>query len=136
LSDPEKRRLYDSQEEFDESLPDASTVTAENFYVVFGDVFARNAKWSQNPRVPDIGNASTSYEEVIDFYEFWRSFRTWREFPGDDEYDPEQAETREEKRWMVRQNQKAREKWKKEERARLNNLVGTILFLATECMHK
>jgi DnaJ homolog subfamily C member 2 len=124
LSDPAKRRTYDSQEEFDDSLPNASTITPENFYAVFAEVFSRNAKWAVSKNVPTIGTASKPYPQVIEFYEFWRKFSSWRDYPGDDEYDVENAETREEKRWMARQNSKAREKWRREERQRISSLVG------------
>jgi DnaJ homolog subfamily C member 2 len=43
LSDPVKRRGYDSQEEFDDSLP-KSVPSSSTFYATFGPVFERNSK--------------------------------------------------------------------------------------------
>lgn len=40
--------------------------------------------------------------QVEQFYDFWFSFKSWREFPHPDEEDPEQAECREHKRWIER----------------------------------
>lgn len=48
--------------------------------------------------VPDVGAEDTPYNVVDKFYDFWFSFKSWREFPHDDEEDIEQAESREEKR--------------------------------------
>merc|ERR1711943_12766 len=55
-------------------------------------------------------------ESVFNFYEFWRNFKSWREFSaGEEEFDLEEAECREEKRWMERENKKLTKKMKKEE---------------------
>lgn len=48
--------------------------------------------------VPDVGDEETAYAAVDKFYDFWFSFKSWREFPHADEEDVEQAESREEKR--------------------------------------
>jgi hypothetical protein len=49
--------------------------------------------------------------------------KSWRDFSYLDEYDPEDAESREEKRWMERRNAKERQKREREEQTRLRNLV-------------
>lgn len=36
------------------------------------------------------------------FYDFWFSFKSWRVFPHEDEEDVEQAEFREQRRWIER----------------------------------
>lgn len=124
LSDPEKRRAFDSQDAFDDSIPSKSDITDEaSFYEVFDRVFVRNSKWCVNGNVPRLGNASTPLKEVKRFYKFWNHFQSWRDFSGDAEYDLEEAESREEKRWMARQNKKQVEKKAREERARINKLV-------------
>ncbi|KAL0415870.1 UNVERIFIED_CONTAM: DnaJsubfamily C member 2 [Sesamum latifolium] len=51
------------------------------------------------------------------------SFKSWREFPHADEFDLEQAESRDHRRWMERQNAKLSEKARKEEYARIRTLV-------------
>ncbi len=40
--------------------------------------------------------------QVNAFYDFWYTFKSWREFPHPDEEDVEGAESREHKRWIDR----------------------------------
>lgn len=68
---------------------------------VFGPAFKRNSRWSVTQPVPDPGSEETPYAAVDKFYDFWFSFKSWREFPHDDEEDIEQAESREEKRYAA-----------------------------------
>jgi DnaJ family protein C protein 2 len=84
-----------------------------------------NKRWSKIHPVPALGDSNTPYDKVMEFYDFWMSFRSWRNFAGADEYDPEDAETREEKRWMERQNERERKRKKREELTRVATLVGT-----------
>ncbi|CAM6117220.1 unnamed protein product [Calypogeia fissa] len=121
LIDPIQRRLYDSIDEFDDEVP--SDCSQDDFFKVFGPVFLRNARWSLSQPVPSLGDDSTSIADVDTFYDFWWSFKSWREFPHADEFDLEQAESREHKRWMERQNGKLREKAKKEENGRIRTLI-------------
>eukprot|EP01126_Amoeba_proteus_P000176 TRINITY_DN10064_c0_g4_i1.p1 TRINITY_DN10064_c0_g4~~TRINITY_DN10064_c0_g4_i1.p1 ORF type:complete len:469 (-),score=117.86 TRINITY_DN10064_c0_g4_i1:787-2193(-) len=124
LSNPKLRKVYDSQESFDDTIPDAEDITSDSsFYQVFRPVFERNAKWSINPRVPGLGDEKTSINDVMRFYDFWYSMKTWRDYSYLDEYDPEEAESREEKRWMERKNAKERSKREREEQNRLNSLI-------------
>lgn len=51
------------------------------------------------------------------------NFQSWRDFSSFDEYNLKEAESRLEKRWMEKENKKIREKYVKEERARINKLV-------------
>merc|ERR1711862_591302 len=65
------------------------------------------------------------HTSVLRFYESWRAFKSWREFSaGEDEFDLEEAECREEKRWMDRQNKKITKQKKKDEHARIMNLIN------------
>lgn len=50
--------------------------------------------------VPEVGDDCTPYAKVDSFYNFWFTFRSWREFPHPDEEETEQAESREERRWV------------------------------------
>lgn len=130
LSDTKKRRKYDSMGSFDDSVP-STLKKGQDFFVVFGEAFRRNAKWSERKPVPDIGDAALPFEKVERFYDFWRGFQSWRELDeqimkeeGEDCFmNLEDAECREERRWMERQNGKLREKARKDERARIARLV-------------
>lgn len=121
LIDPTKRRIYDSTDEFDDDVP--TDCAPQDFFKVFGPAFMRNGRWSVTQPIPSLGDDTTPVEEVDKFYNFWYNFKSWREFPDDDEYDLEQAESREHKRWMERQNAKLQEKAKKVEYARVRTLV-------------
>jgi DnaJ homolog subfamily C member 2 len=121
LMDPTKRRIFDSTDEFDDDIP--TDCAPQDFFKVFGPAFMRNGRWSVNQPIPTLGDDATPVEEVDKFYNFWYNFKSWREFPDDDEYDLEQAESREHKRWMERQNMKLQEKAKKAEYARVRTLI-------------
>ena len=68
------------------------------------------------------------------FYDFWFNFKSWRDFSFKNEYDLSEAEFREEKRWMERQNKKKTAKLKKEEHVRVLRLVR-ILFNDISFLH-
>lgn len=121
LIDPVRRRIYDSTDEFDDEIP--VDCAPQDFYKVFGPAFLRNGRWSVNQAVPTLGDDKTPIKEVDEFYNFWYAFKSWREFPHDEEFDLEQAESRDHKRWMERQNAKLTEKARKEEYARIRTLV-------------
>ncbi|KAK9842937.1 hypothetical protein WJX74_004641 [Apatococcus lobatus] len=122
LSDPAKRREYDSVDDFDDTLP--YECQPADFFKVFAPAFRRNSRWSEVQPVPQAGDESTPMREVDKFYNFWFSFKSWREFPHPDEEDVEQAESREERRWIERYNKKLREAAKKEDARRLKSFVG------------
>ncbi|XP_008811954.2 dnaJ homolog subfamily C member 2-like [Phoenix dactylifera] len=121
LIDPVKRRIYDSTDEFDDDIP--TDCAPQDFFKVFGPAFMRNGRWSVNQPVPSLGDENAPLNEVDSFYNFWYTFKSWREFPHADDFDLEQAESRDHKRWMERQNAKLREKARKEEYARIRALV-------------
>uniref|UniRef100_A0A1D1Y2L6 DnaJ subfamily C member 2 n=1 Tax=Anthurium amnicola TaxID=1678845 RepID=A0A1D1Y2L6_9ARAE len=121
LIDPVKRRIYDSTDEFDDDIP--TDCAPQDFFRVFGSAFMRNGRWSVNQPVPSLGEDNTPLAEVDSFYNFWYCFKSWREFPHADDFDLEQAESREHKRWMERQNGKLREKARREEHTRIRILV-------------
>jgi DnaJ family protein C protein 2 len=96
------------------------------------DVYNGFISWSTNPNVPNLGGADLEWKHVKMFYDFWYSFKSWRDFSFDDEFDLEEADSREEKRWMERQNERERKKKKREEAARILRLVGlyyTLVFV-------
>lgn len=121
LTDPVRRRIYDSTDEFDDEIP--TDCAPQDFYKVYGPAFLRNGRWSVAQPIPSFGDDKTPIDKVDDFYNFWYVFKSWREFPHADEFDVEQAESRDHKRWMERQNAKLSEKARKEEYARIRTLV-------------
>ncbi|KAF3649247.1 putative protein ZINC INDUCED FACILITATOR-LIKE 1-like [Capsicum annuum] len=125
LIDPVRRRIYDSTDEIDDDIP--TECASKDFFKVFA--FLRNGRWSVTQPLPSLGdekpNESTPIKEVDSFYNFWYCFKSWRDFPHADEFDLEQAESRDQKRWMERQNAKLSEKARKEESARIRSLVDT-----------
>ncbi|CAA7054133.1 unnamed protein product [Microthlaspi erraticum] len=121
LMDPTRRRIFDSTDEFDDEVP--TDCSPQDFFKVFGPAFKRNAKWSVNQRIPDLGDENTKIKEVDKFYNFWYTFKSWREFPDEEEHDLEQADSREERRWMEKENAKMTVKARKEEHARIRTLV-------------
>ncbi|CAN8074748.1 unnamed protein product [Agarophyton chilense] len=125
LSDKKKRAAYDSIDDVDDSIPTEKDATSSPacFYEKFGNCFSINARWSVSNRVPELGDDNTDIEKVHKFYDFWYSFKSWRDFSFDLEYDTDQAECREEKRWMERNNAKHIKSRKLEENVRIRKLV-------------
>ena len=80
LSDPTRRKKYDSSIPFDEKTPEEGDVNDETFYEVFAKCFTNNAMFSVTKPVPNLGKADAPIEEVRKFYKFWDNFKTWREF--------------------------------------------------------
>jgi len=120
LTDPEKRRKYDSSLPFDEAIPKSSEVQdPKAFYDLFRKCFTNNAKFAVNKPIPDIGDENTPMEGVYKFYRYWDLFKTWREFSQYDEYDEEDAQDRYERRWMQGENKRGRKKYEKAERKRI-----------------
>ena len=59
------------------------------------------------------------------FYNYWEKFESWRNFEmaGKKEHDPDAADSREEKRWMIKENMKGVKNLKKKDNARIISLV-------------
>lgn len=130
LSDDDKRRVYDSQLPFDESTPTEAFLdkkmkkNPKSFYTIFDPVFKRNGRFAVKKPIPNIGDDNTPIEEVLRFYEYWVNFESWRDFSGkDSEYNPDDATSREEKRWMQKENEKIGKKLKKKEMDRIIDFV-------------
>ncbi|KYR00580.1 myb domain-containing protein [Tieghemostelium lacteum] len=124
LSDLKKRRAYDSQEAFDDSIPTQEEADEGDFFEIFEPVFEMNSRFSLIQPAPKLGDLNTPYDKVLKFYNFWWSFKSWRDFSFEDDYDLEQGDSREEKRWMERQNEKKRAKHRKEESTRIMDLAN------------
>jgi len=75
--------------------------------------------------MPGLGDKSTPIEDVLDMYDKWFNFESWRDFTLDleDAFDLDEASCREERRWMERQNKKNAEKLQKDETRRINDMI-------------
>jgi len=128
LSDATKRKQYDSSLDFDESLPKFRQ--GDDFFQVFGEVFQRNARFSVKRPVPDLGTAEDLPRAWKRFYDFWNDFQSWRDpvmlaqKAGEEICDLAEAECREERRWMQRENERVARKYKQQERDRIAKLVS------------
>lgn len=130
LSDSTKRMQYDSSLDFDDSLPKFRPQDGEDFYEVFSEVFRRNARFATRRPVPDIGTAEARIEDVKKFYNYWYEFQSWRDpvvlaqQDGEEICDLAEAECREERRWMVRENARVARAYKQAERDRIASLIA------------
>jgi len=125
------RRAYDSQLPFDEAIPTEEITDKfmakgdHKFYKLFGPVFKRNARWSTIKPVPELGDVETSDGDVLAFYSFWNKFESWRDFTGAGaDNKPEDAGSREERRYMEKENAKLAITKKKKEMNRIIELVS------------
>ncbi|CAE7569392.1 Dnajc2 [Symbiodinium sp. KB8] len=130
LSDQSKRKQYDSSLDFDESLPKFRPESGQDFFQVFGEVFRRNARFSMKRPVPELGSLEDEPRVWKRFYDFWYGFQSWRDpvmlaqKAGEEICDLEEAECREERRWMMRENQRVARQYKQQERDRISKLVS------------
>ena len=123
LGNAERRRAFDSLDYFNDDLP-TTFRKGKDFYRTFRGGFARQAKFSEVPKAPGLGDEETPYEEVANFYRFWQNLRSWRDFSLLTEHDLAAAEDREERRWMQRQNKNMGERIKKDEVKRVQAFVA------------
>ncbi|KAJ1963134.1 Zuotin [Dipsacomyces acuminosporus] len=126
LTDPVKRRQWDS---VDPEIPDdiPSSKLKGDFFEIYGPVFARESRFSNKQPVPQLGDDSSSREEVEALYEFWYSFDSWRSFEYLDKEDKEGGGNRDDKRWIDSKNKKERANRKKEDNQRLRTLVDNAV---------
>jgi DnaJ homolog subfamily C member 2 len=122
LSNPEKRRQYESTRPFDDKVP-TSLPDGEDFYKVFGEAFDRNTRWSAKRPVPKIGDAKTPKDAVNKFYDFWFNLQSVRDFSWAGEHNTEEATCRDEKRWMEKENLRKIKKMQTEENGRILRMV-------------
>jgi len=124
LSNIESRQSYDSVDpSVDDTTPTSYNVKKQDFYRVFKPVFERNARWSNKQPVPLLGDKELNIDKVNEFYTFWFEFSSWRVFTYENLEDIENAESREERRWIERENRGKMNKVRKEEMARIKNFV-------------
>lgn len=123
LGVPLKRRSYDSVDaHFNDDLPTQSEID-KDFYKSLGPCFKLNSRWSEKKHVPLLGTEESERSHVERFYDFWYDFQSWREYSYLDEEDKDKGQDRDERRWIDKQNKQMRLKKKKEEMARIRQLV-------------
>lgn len=125
LKNPVSRRKFDSIY-FDEELPEDIEYEDSNFFKVFGEVFDRNAKFSNNQPVPKIGDIDSTQEEIENFYRFWKTFDSWRTFEYTDAEDYE-GMSRDERKYHEKKNKSNRDKLKNADILRMRKLVEISL---------
>lgn len=150
LSDKSKRKAYDSQMPFDDSVPKGNE-TASEFYEVYGPVFERNLRFDdrlnpdrkqpttgkknkkkkKGPRgPPPFGDDETPLDKVHAFYDYWTHFESWRDFSleaakltNNENFDADNVDSRYEKRFVQKEIDRKAKALKREEMARVNLLV-------------
>ncbi|KAG6336394.1 hypothetical protein ID866_2688 [Astraeus odoratus] len=138
LTHPEKRRQFDSVDPYylalEEDTPTASDFKGKDkdhdfFFDIMGPVFEREARFSRKTPVPMLGSYEDSKEVVEGFYDFWYNFDSWRSFEYLDKEVNEGSDSRDDKRYTEKKNKSERARRKKEDTARLRNLVDLTLNL-------
>merc|ERR1719412_363957 len=125
LGNPQTRRAFDSVDPtFDDDVPDAlKKEKQDNFLQVFGPKFEQNSRWSTINPVPQLGDNTSSREQVDRFYSFWFEFSSWREYSYLDEEDKEKAGDKWARREIDKINKAQRKEKKAEETKRIRKLV-------------
>lgn len=127
LSDPVKRRQYDSVDENAEVS--APKKAAKDFYKTWGRAFAAEGRFSNKQPVPPLGTVDTSKEDVDTFYNFFYAFDSWRTFEYLDKDLPDDTDNRDQKRYQEKKNRAERAKRKTEDTARLRKMVDDALSI-------
>lgn len=123
LTDPVKRRQFDSVDEFyPETFPSAKA--QGDFFELWTPVFEREGRFSKKQPVPSLGNLETPRQEVEDFYNFMYNLESWRSFEYLDKEDAD-SDNRDNKRWLDRKNKADRAQRTKEHNARVLKLIDT-----------
>ncbi|KAF3166927.1 hypothetical protein TWF106_011685 [Orbilia oligospora] len=128
LTDPVKRRQYDSVDESADVDP-PSRKAKGNIYKLWNPVFDSEGRFSKKKPVPRFGDDKSTKAEVEEFYNFWYNFDSWRTFEYLDEDVPDDNENRDQKRHVERKNKAARAKRKTEDTARLRKVVDDALAM-------
>lgn len=131
LVDPVTKKQYDSYSEFDDRLPtdhEISTASSEGldaFLKLCRPAFEKESRWCVKQPVPDIGDSETPIEKVKEFYKYWATYESWRDFANAGEFNLEEAQDREERKWMQKENWKVVKAMLKAERQRVLRFVST-----------
>ncbi|CCG83088.1 Uncharacterized J domain-containing protein C1778.01c [Taphrina deformans PYCC 5710] len=127
LSDPVKRKQYDSVDEGAEVAPPSKK--AKDFYKTWGRALAAEGRFSTKSPVPKLGGPDATKEEVDEFYNFFYAFDSWRTFEYLDKDLPDDTDNRDQKRYQEKKNRAERAKRKTEDTARLRKMVDDALSI-------
>ncbi|KAK5070523.1 Zuotin [Lithohypha guttulata] len=129
LTDPARRRQFDSVDEAADVLPPSKKDIQKPgaFYKKWRPVFESEGRFSNKQPVPKLGDDNSTKEDVERFYDFFYNFDSWRSFEYLDEDVPDDNADRDHKRHIERKNNNARRKRKTEDTARLRKLVDDAL---------
>ena len=77
--------------------------------------------------IPEFGDSTSSYEEVVGpFYNFWLSYCTPRSFVWCEKHDVREAQDRQVRRIMEKENKKLIDKAKKDRNEEVRKIVETV----------
>merc|ERR1711907_664588 len=123
LKDPVKRKIYNNSFLFDSSIPKKKSTSDEEFYNTYTECFSKWAKWSIQRPIPTFGAADKNLDDLNEFYNFWLSFKSSRDFSFLGKYNINEAEGRDERRWMEQKNKRQAKLEKKKETELIKMLV-------------
>eukprot|EP00667_Euglena_gracilis_P003702 EG_transcript_3712 len=149
LSDPTERQWYDDHKDailrgVDPTAQDSEEEDAVNiwpyfntscfegfrdgdsksFWTVYQEAFDLVTEHEGGgPAPPRFGDSKTPWTEVNAFYSYWTGFTTRRRFGNKDKYNPNLAECRGDRRAIVQENKRLRDKAKREYTALVRNLA-------------
>ncbi|KAI9294277.1 DnaJ-domain-containing protein [Neoconidiobolus thromboides FSU 785] len=127
LTNKEKRRQYDSVDEF---YPDTfpTSKTKGDFFELWTPVFEREGRFSKKQPVPELGDIDSPRDQVEAFYDFFYNMESWRSFEYLDKEDAD-GDNRDNKRYIEQKNKKERAQRKKEDGQRFLKLIDTAISL-------
>jgi DnaJ family protein C protein 2 len=98
------------------------TKDADKFFETFGKAFKINQRWFKTA-VPLLGDMTATEEEVEEIYATWYDADSWREFGYYDKENADNANSRDEKRYLEQKNKAERKRLNKEEKSRMIKLI-------------
>ena len=136
LSNPERRRQFDSVDPYfialEQDEPTVAELNASSpafFFDTLGPIFEREARFAKNLPAAPLGDINAPKDVVHHFYNYWYNFDSWRSFEYRDKEVNEGSDSRDDKRYTEKKNKNERARMKKEDTARVRELID----LAEKC---
>jgi DnaJ family protein C protein 2 len=127
LTDSKKRREYDSVDAPKTKLPKKLKEDGSEWFEKCVPAFKELARFYDGKGDASryiVEDPEAPFEKVREMYAFWAKFKSWREFPAEDEEDLESADDRWQRREMEKENKKKREEEKKADTKRIKQFIG------------